>query len=295
MTTKDLHQKLLEAYTLRNLNIISLTLINLYKSRQFSKLRGITDIISDSVAIEISENGKGFSKLIMLYHPDRIHYYINEINRLAELDDLDGLLSHAHILKLERIEEIAASLNNFEDIDYSPVYEWDLNTEGFSVLFDTEPSSHKENRPRKQRLEYDFYDALKLRQYGNTDVEFHPYYLEDIDEFELSSAYINDLDGVQYCIHARIMDLSNNKISDIRPLAGLSYLEELNLSDNQIGSIDTLSNLQNLKRLYLSNNRLDDVSPLLLLNKLEYVELSGNNISEGQITELKEVGVTVEL
>ena len=295
MTTKELHRKLLDAYTLRNLNIISLTLINLYKSKQFSKLRRIAEIISDSIEIEIHDNGKGFSKLIMLYHPDRIHYYINEINRLAGLDDLDGLLNHAHILKLERIEEIAASLNAFEDIDYSPVYEWDLNTEGFSVSFDTDPSSPKESRPRKQRLEYDFYDAVKLRQYGNTDVEFPPYYLEDIDEFELSSAHINDLDGVQYCIHARVMDLSNNKISDIRPLVGLSYLEELNISDNQIGSIDTLSNLQNLKRLFLSNNRVDDISPLLVLNKLEYVELSGNNISLGQINELQEVGVTVDL
>ncbi|OFX23896.1 MAG: hypothetical protein A2033_15785 [Bacteroidetes bacterium GWA2_31_9] len=290
MTIKELQEKLQEAYTLRNLNNISLTLINLYKNQQYSILQKITEIISDCIDIKITSDGKGFSKLIMLYHPDRIQYHVNEINRFSEQNNYDGLLSYSHILKMERIEEIATSLNSYEDIDYSPVYDWDINTEGFSVINDSD--TVKNNKTKL--IEYDFYDAVKIRYYGNTDIEYPSYYLEDTDEFELSSSDINDLDGVQFCIHARIIDLSNNRISDITPLIGLAYLEELNLSDNQVGNIDALSNLTNLKRVILSNNCFEDISPLFELNKLEYADLSENKISLEQINELIELGVTVD-
>ena len=47
MTINDLQQKLKEAYTLINMNKISLTLINLYKEEQFATLQKIADIIDD--------------------------------------------------------------------------------------------------------------------------------------------------------------------------------------------------------------------------------------------------------
>jgi len=291
MTIQVLQQKLQEAYTIQNLNNISLTLINLYKNEQYTILQKITEVIGDYIDFEIESDGKGFSKLIMLYHPDKVRYHINEINRLAEENNYDGLLAYSHILKLERIDEIANSLNAFEDIDYSPVYDWDMDTVGFTVTTDSDTVKKTKTRPR----EYDFYDAIKIRQFGDTDVEFPSYYLEDIDEFELTSSDINDLDGVQFCIHAKMIDLSDNKITDLSPLTGLAYLEELNLSNNQIGDIDALGYLLKLKRLYLSNNLLEDISPLLELEKLEYVDVSGNNINAEQLNELIELGVTVDI
>jgi len=290
MTIKELQSELKEAYTLRNLNSISLTLINLYKNQQYSILQKIAEIISDFIDIEITADGKGFSKLIMMYHPDRINYYLNEINKLTEQNNFDGLLEHSHILKLERIEEIANSLNSYEDIDYSPVYEWDFETEGFSIINDRGEIEDI----RTLSKEYDFYDAIKIRQYGHTDIEFPSYYLEDIDDFELSSSDIIDLDGVQFCIHAVTIDISDNRIADITPLIGLSHLEELNLSDNLLGNIDVLSKLKSLKRVFLSNNHIEDISPLLELEKLDYADLSGNRISIDQINKLIELGVTVE-
>jgi hypothetical protein len=291
MNIHELQKKLKEAYSLNNLNNISLTLINLYKNQQYSILQKIAEIISDYVDIKITSDGKGFSKLIMLYHPDRIHYYIKEINRLTELNDYDGLLELSHILRLERIEEIANSLNSFEDIDYSPVYEWDIHAEGFIIINERDSEV---NDVKRNQTEYDFYDAIKLRQYGNIDIEFPSYYLEDIDEFELSSMNINDLDGVQFCKHAKTIDLSSNKIIDLSPLSGLIQLEELNISDNLIENIDILSNLTNLKRVNLSNNCLKDISSLFKLDKLEYADLSRNKISLEQINELIELGVSVD-
>lgn len=293
MTIKELHQKLLEAYTVNNLNNISLTLITLFRNRQYSVLQKISEIISDFVAVKIAETGKGFSKLMMLYHPDRAGHHINEINRLRDQGNFDGLLEYSHILKLERIEEIAASLYSYEDIDYAPVYEWDFETEGFTIINDIQPVEIVRTKTQTKLIGYAFYDAIKIREYGHTDVEYPSFYLEDIEEFELSSSDINDLDGVQFCTNAKTIDVSNNRISDLTPLTCLTNLEELNLSDNKIGYIDALSNLVNLKSVQLSDNFIEDVSPLFGLEKLEYVDLSGNKVDAEQINILMGFGITV--
>jgi Leucine-rich repeat (LRR) protein len=252
MTIHELHAELLNAYRVENLNKISLTLITLYKNQQYSILRKIADIISDSVSIEIQNNGKGFSGFMMLYHPDRANYHISEMNKLAAQNNFDGLLGYSHILKLERIEEIAASLDSFEDIDYAPVYEWDIHVDGFSTI--DENKLKKETRYGKKK--YSFYDAVKIREYGHTNIDYPFYYLEDFEEFELSSSGIDDLDGIQYCIHARIIDLSDNEIYDLSFLNRLVQIEELNFSANRISYIDSLSNLMKLKSVDLSNNNI---------------------------------------
>lgn len=294
MQIKELQQMLLEAYTVKNLNNISLTLINLYKAGSFSTLQRITEIINDFVIVKIEDDGKGFSKLIMLYHPDRSGYHIKEINRLTEDNNFDGLLVYSHILKLERIEEIAVSIRSYEDIDYSPVYDWDIETEGFTVINDNEPIEKIKAKTNTELIGYAFYDAIKIREYGHTDIEYPSIYLEDIEEFELSSSDINDLDGVQFCINAKTIDVSNNRISDLTPLLGLINLVELNLSDNLIGYIDGISNLINLKTILLANNNIEDISPLFELNLLEYADLTENKIEMSQINKLLELGVIVD-
>jgi Leucine-rich repeat (LRR) protein len=293
MTINELRKKLLEAYEVNNLNRISLTLINLFKNRQFGILQKITEIIGEQVTVSIRDDGKGFAGFMMLYHPDRAVYHVSEINRLSEQNNFDGLLGYSHILKLERIEEITASLNSFEDIDYSPVYDWDMETEGFTIFTDIRPP--EKIKTTTKLIGYTFYDAIKLREFGNTEEEFPPYYLEDIDEFELSSSDINDLDGVQFCIHAKSIDLSNNRIADLSPLEALTSLEDLNLADNEISYIDGLGFLSGLRSLNLSNNLIDDIEPLFSLKNLEYVDISGNKIDQAQITKLTCSGITVDV
>lgn len=110
----------------------------------------------------------------------------------------------------------------------------------------------------------------------------------------MSSYGINDLDGIQLCVQARCIDLSNNKITDLMPLIGLKNLEELDLSDNEVGFIDDISNLKQLRSIMLSNNYISDISPLFELANLEYANLSGNNIDPDQIDILTDLGVTVD-
>jgi hypothetical protein len=292
MTVQKLQRSLLDAYTVPNLNKISLVLLDLYKNQQFSILKSIAEIIEDSVKIEIDENGKGFSRLMMLYHPDRAGYHRAEIERLAVAEDLDGLLGYSHILKLERIEEISKSLDGYEDIDYSPVYEWDVDAEGFRIVNDSseEEEGEKGSSPREK---VNFYEAVKIRIYGGRGIDFPVYYLEDWEELEINGANIHDLEGIQYCIHVRNFDLSGNYIYDLSPLSSLKAIEELNLADNNISILDDLVCLPNLRNLDISNNPVADVEPLLQLPKLENVVLTGTCVKAVQIEMLREAGVTL--
>lgn len=293
MEILTLKNNILEAYSAKNLNKISAILLSYYKNQQFGSLQKITDIISEFIPIEIDENGKGFSKLMLLYHPDRGEFHRNEIEKLATNQNFDGLLAYSHILKLERLEEISALIESFEDIDYSPVYTWDFDNEGFTIKSDSGQKLKNGNLNTRKNKLVTFYEAVKIRQYGHTKINFPAYYLEDIDEFEMASSDIGDLDGIQYCIHAVNIDLSDNLIDDLRHLENLGLIEMLNLSDNRIENIDPLEYLTNLRELNLANNRIQDISPLLSLENLEFVDLSGNRVSPASIRKLREKGVNV--
>jgi Leucine-rich repeat (LRR) protein len=294
MKVRELYSRLLEAWSNQNLNKITVTLINLYKNEQYGTLKQIALMVSETINFTVDEEARYFPRLMMLYHPDRGDFHRNEINRLAEANDYDGLLTYSHILLLNRIDEIAVTLASYEDIDYSPVYEWDIQADGFTIV--TEQSSYVQEKTANRRNTHshlNFYDAVKIRMYGKTRIEFPTWYLENQEEIELSGSDINDLEGIQYCIHTKILDLSGNLIHDLCPLWPLTLLEELNLADNRLEDIDTLSHLSNLRIVDLSNNAIKDITPLMELGRLEYVDLSDTKVPAKQIAELEELGVTV--
>jgi hypothetical protein len=291
--TQILAVELLEAYSEVNLNKITRNLIRLYKEKEFEKLNIISGMLEEWVEIVIEPDGKGFAKIISLYHPDRGEYYRTKIAESTRQNDLQTLEKFRHIFVIQDIEEIAASIESYEDIDYHPEYMWDVKDTGFSYFQD------KKKKPRNGMRKthsggYSFYEAMQIRQYGDTQTSFPTYYLEDMDEVELSESEIDDLDGAECCIHTLSMDLSCNLITDLEPLAGLQNLQELNLASNKLSYIDALSNLRQLISVNLSNNSIDDISPLLEIETLEYADLTGNKILPKQIQELLDLGVTVD-
>ena len=116
MEIQTLKNNLLEAYSPENLNKIAAILLNFYTNQQFGSLQKIADIISDFIPIDIDENGKGFSKLMLLYHPDRGELHRSKIENLAGAGKFEGVLGYSHILKLERLEEISAIIESFEEL-----------------------------------------------------------------------------------------------------------------------------------------------------------------------------------
>ena len=293
--TEELSKRLLEAWSEANLNKIARNLIRLYQQKEFEKLNIISGLISEWLEIVIEPDGKGFSKIISLYHPDRGDYYRNQISAAANIHDVQVLSRFEHIFVIQDIEEIAANIESYEDIDYVPEYVWDVKDKGLSYFEVNINNRRTRTKSRKASSRgYTFYDAVKIRHNGDTESEFPTYYIKDTDEIELSDSEIDDLDGVEYCIHTLILDLSFNRITDISLLENLERLEELNLSNNQIGYIDALSNMHHLQSVDLSNNSIQDVSPLFEIEKLEYADLTGNKIPTEQINALRELGITVD-
>ena len=73
------------------------------------------------------------------------------------------------------------------------------------------------------------------------------------------------------------LDLSDNRISDVSPLASIIF-GTLDLSDNQILDVSTLSGLTWLTHLDLSNNRIENLSALEGLGSLERLDAVANAI-----------------
>lgn len=74
---------------------------------------------------------------------------------------------------------------------------------------------------------------------------------------------IRSLNGLENAVNLRFLDLSNNQISDLTPLASLgATLETLDLENNDILDITPLSGLVFLRNVNLCGNRITSLRPL---------------------------------
>lgn len=288
-----LYRELLEAYSDENLNKITGKLIDLYKNKNFSQIRSIATRVSKYVRIDEDQDVRCFSRLIMLYHPDRGQYYRNAIEESYAERDEERLKQHAHILLAGEIEEIRVEpLDDDDDIDYNPEYMWDEVYEDEDE-YDRDEGMGVDEEGEQEEVEKSFYNAVKLREYGHLEAYYPTWFLRDLEEYEMEYSGITSLFGVEHLRHVITLDLSNNEISDISDLWHLTQIEVLYLANNEIGYVDVLSNLQKLRILDLSGNQLDDITPLYDLKHLEYLNLIGNNIPGNQIERMRAHDVIV--
>ena len=82
------------------------------------------------------------------------------------------------------------------------------------------------------------------------------------------------------------LNLSGNRITDIRALGSLAGLAALDLSNNNISDISALAELAGLRTLYLDNNPITDFSALYGLKSLTTLSIKGIEISEEQLKAL---------
>ena len=111
-------------------------------------------------------------------------------------------------------------------------------------------------------------------------------YSTDLTELDLGSMYLTDADieSLQYMVNLRSLDLRQNQLTDLTPLAGLTQLESLELRGNNLSDLAPLAGLTNLKTLRLggsdsgvNNPNLQDLTPLSGLKNLEILVLPGNS------------------
>lgn len=295
MTEKEYYTVLKDAYSDINLNKISAEIISFYKSGEYSMIKRIAKVVSDYIPINEEKISKCFSRLIMIYHPDKGNHYRKEIDAIYDSGRFEKLHHYSHILAIQDPDILPATGETDEDIDYNPEYQWDEDDPGFIYFYDSddEQFDHETDSYDDPEPDNSFFAAIKRKYYGSKDIHLPPQYLEDLEEVEMAEYEIDQLDGVELCKYVKILDLSGNNISDIHNLKDLGCLEELDLSYNQVGIIDELMKLKNLRILDLSNNFVDDLAPLFYLNRLEYINVIGNAVPPEQISYLKNNGVIV--
>jgi hypothetical protein len=291
----DLYARLMEAYSDANLNRITAGLLTLYRSRQHAKLRALAQKVSTLVPVDDTKLSKCFSQLVMLYHPDRGSAHRREIDSLHAAGNGDGLQRFSHIFFAHDLEYLPPPPELHDHAGFESEYVWESGTEGFGVKAEPDERSFDDEQFEAVEEEFDhtFFQAVKLKAYGTLTMELPFYYLEDFEEIEMAECNIRSLEGVEYCLHAKILDISGNAITDIADLRSLLRVTELYAAGNRIGYIDALSSLLHLRILDLSLNEIDDISPLFGLEHLEYVNLFGNPVPPGQIVQLKNSGCTV--
>jgi len=292
---RDLYNNLKEAYTVENLGLISGRIIEMFKEHRYDALRAVQKVVNEYTACDEEKINRVFSRLIMLYHPDRLKQNIAQLEEAYKREDFEELYTMSHILTVQNLEPDHVTVSSvLTDEDLAEEFGWDEGADGYSYFMAGE--EFQEDEDLNAESDYagrSFLTALKRRVYGNLNVDFPMYLLEDLEEIEMADYELEYLDGIGACRHARAVDLSNNNLTDISELAELHQVERLYLTNNHIGLIDSLSNLSVLQVLDLSFNDVDELSPLFELSHLSYLNVMGNRIPAWQLEKLQLKGVTI--
>ena len=291
METGELYNNLKVAYTSENLGGISSRIIGMFREKQHDALRAIQKVVNDYTPCNEEKINKVFSRLIMLYHPDRLSQNLERLEMAYGRDDFETLYSMSHILAVQNLDPENVMFSSvLTEEDLAEEFGWDHNGDEFSY-FVTEEELEEEVDPGFE--ERSFINLIKRRIYGHLNVDFPLYLLEDLEEIEMADYEMEDLEGISACRYARAADLSNNNLTDISELGELRQLERLYLSNNQIGLVDALDNLLMLEILDISYNDVDDISALFELPHLSYLNVMGNRVPRWQLEKLQIQGVTV--
>lgn len=293
METGDLYHKLKEAYTAENLGLISGRIIDLFRDHRYDALRAIQKVVNEFTPIEEEKISRVFTRLIMLYHPDRLGQSLTRMEEAYKAADFEELYTMSHILTVQNLEPEQVMVSSIlTEEDLAEEFGWDEAADGYSYFM----AGEEELSDLDEEGDYagpSFLTALKRRVYGNLNVDFPMYLLEDLEEIEMADHELEYLDGIDACRHARAVDLSNNNLTDISDLGHLRQVERLYLANNHVGLIDSLSNLTVLQVLDISFNDVDDLSPLFDLTHLSYLNVMGNRVPSWQLEQLHLKGVTV--
>lgn len=116
--------------------------------------------------------------------------------------------------------------------------------------------------------------------------------LESFEELDIGYSQISNLEGLQYCINLKKLDLSANDIEDLEPISNLKNLESLrmfanNKTDKKDEIFKPLVGLTNLKKLDLSsqggnfnNHFIEDLTYIGQLKSLTHLNLRSNVIKD---------------
>jgi len=307
-------EKLLQIYTVDNLTRITSALIEFYKEKNYTTLKNIAHSIAEYTGLNAKDDtvnlSRYFSKLIIMYHPDKINSYHKTIHQALAQADAKILKPLNHIfITTDLIANYSRSVASqsekrayYQEDNFVPDPELyaDLNNYVFDIS-----ELEDANAPDSTDSEFgDFYDFDELDEQDSLDIDreldnfynfegksfseiYSGYKYPDKSKISMINQNLNSLEGIEKLTALTHLDLSRNQLNDIYHLCVLDKLEELCLSDNNIYNLFPLCTLKSLRVLDLASNQIDDISHLYKLQNLEFVNLIGNPLSDAQVDKLK--------
>jgi hypothetical protein len=306
MEFSQLQAALLDDFSIENLNYLSTRIIRFHKKKNFEALKRVAAIVEQYYPLPEDSQSRLFSRLIVLFHPDKLQDYQGQITACKNLASLQVYAYLNPVLAKIDIINSEVSSGVLSPDEFEAAYGWNYHPTGDDYFIsgeEEEPRSHwfDEENPDDSYFytqsegvpDGSFLTALKRKIYGPAHIDFPVHLLEDLEEIDMAEYEIEDLDGIEFCVYAKVIDLSYNLIFDITKLKACAFTQELYLASNQIHDIEVLAGLQDLRMVDLSVNKINDISPLFYLNALEFVNLLGNPVRDEQILKLKARGVVV--
>ena len=104
--------------------------------------------------------------------------------------------------------------------------------------------------------------------------------MERLRNFDARNKDIHDLTGLQFATNIDRLNLDDNQISDLSPIAGLIGLHVLRFSRNPISDMSPVRGLTDLTRLEMHGTPISDLSPITGLINLEKLAFPLCNISD---------------
>lgn len=234
-------------------NLQELTIDDYSKSTSvadLSPLSGLTNLTKLHIvtkSVTSLEPIKNLTKLQELYLQDHGLCEISDISLLANFKDLKDLgigvtksvTSLESLKDLTKLENVNVWGSNFSDL--SPLAERDLK-------------------------------KLHILGYTGKDINVISKF-KNLSELEIAFCDgIKDISFLKDFTNLKRLILSTSKVSDLKPLSGLTNLRILGVS-GEFSDLTPLSGLTNLTHLYLSSDNLSDLKPIESLNKLDYIFL----------------------
>ena len=101
-----------------------------------------------------------------------------------------------------------------------------------------------------------------------------------ITNLNIDNNQIRSLAPLAALTELTVLSVEGNNISVLDGIENLSKLTSLNLNSNSIVDIDKISSVSSLSKLQLGSNKLTSAAPVLTLNNLQELNISKNSISD---------------
>jgi len=268
-----------------------------YNGRKYYALDGEIDLSNKGI-LYLSEV-EGIEELKSIIKLNLSNNQIKDISKISLLTNIKTLIldnnqiEDTSLLKgLIQLETLFLGFNNIKDGSplktLKSLKELDLCNNSISDFsFTNELENLKilylNGNPIPNEVIEDFKKKYKIYEY--VIFKHVRYYLTRGygDKLSLSGSGIKDLDeiiGLKSITNIDHLDLSRNRIKEIKHLESMYKLNLLNLSQNQISEIKGLDKMKQLNWLDLSKNNISSIQNLDQLEKIRFLELSGNHISK---------------